>query len=102
MRYLEFIEKTIENDIPQNLFCINDPVPDDVYCICRSDQQWDVFYRESGEALDREIFLYEEAAWDNLFKRLIRIVEIRRRSSRFGSPARPLAQPLGIGWRLGE
>lgn len=79
MKYCEFLNKIKENKISEKLYCINNAIADDVYCINNNYNTWEVFYRERGQEFEKEIFVNEDEAWENLLNRLLEIVRISNR-----------------------
>lgn len=76
MKYYEFLEKVKQNNLSEKMYCINNVIADDVYCITNNYNKWEVFYRERGQEFEKEIFRNEEDAWENLLNRLLETVRI--------------------------
>lgn len=66
----EFLYRVNKEGIPLYLFCLDDGMLNDRFCLNATDKGWAVYYSERGSKYDEKLFSTEHDALDYLYKQI--------------------------------
>ena len=62
--------------ISENMYSLKGGLPNEIYCIEKIDDVWEVYYSERGSKTGLKVFITEDEACQYLLKQVARMLEI--------------------------
>jgi hypothetical protein len=71
----ELIECLKKENVPTDAYCLEGGLPNDRYCVVKTNSGWEVYYSEMGKKYEAKGFASEEDAYDYLYVCLKKMME---------------------------
>ena len=76
MTKVELKQRLIKENIPDDVYCLNGGLPNEVLCLGQSEEGWEVYYSKRGIKTDVKNFNTEEDAWDYYLIKILKSMGI--------------------------